>query len=281
MDRLAVIIPAFGKIDLTHAVIQDALRERDLVDLVVVDNKGDYSPTANETVLATGRNLGWLRGTNLGLSYAHTKWPNSCLVGLNNDTRLSKQFFAGLLDAANAAGEESLVAPLYDDSFPAQRSSYRGAADDFRAQELEVRVRVVDGTCVLITALAFNKLGSFDERRFGSRGWGGIEDYCLRANAAEVGVYVTHRAYLNHAPGQTASVVDPGYKRYASAELRRGMRKKWGPDWRVLLDGEDRPRDRSDVVLRDFLRSIEDRAGISRTEVGRHGLRQAVSRRLP
>lgn len=54
---LLVTVPVFGQIEYTHALVGDL--EREGVDYMIVDNKGDYSPVADERVHTPGRNTGW------------------------------------------------------------------------------------------------------------------------------------------------------------------------------------------------------------------------------
>lgn len=277
MPFLTVVIPAYGKTELTRAVVASCMLERDLVSTIVVDNMGDYQALADERVLRPGKNLGWLEGVNLGFRTALEEHETSAVIALNNDTTLSHNFFAGLATALKSLPRKSLVAPLYDDSFPAQRGLYLGPAHLFVPESIERRVPLIDGTCFLITTPALQAIGPLDARHFGRRGWGGIEDYCLAAQYRGVTVAVTHRAYLNHLPGQTARASGAAYERYASAELRRGMRRKWGSQWRSELEVTEASSDSIIVRVQDFLRFIEDRLGISRTRVGQTGVRGLLS----
>jgi GT2 family glycosyltransferase len=258
--QIVVVIPAYGLVELTRTLVGDCLRETALVDVLVVDNMGDYSPVGLERVLAPRKNLGWLRGTNEGFRVA-SREGYAHLVALNNDTRLSTHFFAGLLDAVPRVANLGLLAPCYDDNVVEQRH-FSGPAQDFAPQAREDVVRRIDGTCFLIPATAYQQIGDLDERHFGRRGWGGMEDYCIRTALAGLKIAVTHRAYLTHARGSTAHHVESAYERYAVAEMRRGMRRKWGAHWREHFPetfGAEFPKQR----YQDLLRHLEDRAGLS------------------
>ena len=52
--RVLAVIPVYGQQDLTHAVVEDLAREAALVDVVVVDNGGDYTPIGPEDVVRPG-----------------------------------------------------------------------------------------------------------------------------------------------------------------------------------------------------------------------------------
>jgi GT2 family glycosyltransferase len=187
---------------------------------------------------------------------------------LNNDVRLSTGFFSGLSRAV-AAHPDGLIAPCYDDHTATQTAYFRGPVEEFRAEPVEERVSIIDGTCFSMTAELFDRLGVMDARHFGRRGWGGIEDYVLRARALGGAAYVTRRAYLTHARGSTARAVMPSYHRYAVAEMRRGMRRIYGPRWREQFSLPDQTPDSTGTRMRDLLRAIEDRLGLSETAIGR------------
>ncbi|MBV8952354.1 MAG: glycosyltransferase family 2 protein, partial [Actinobacteria bacterium] len=95
-DRVLVVIPVYGHHDLTHALVGDLNREEHLADVVVVDNGGDYPAFDGETVLRPGSNLGWAGGTNYG-TVEERRPEHVGFVWLNNDTRLSRDFIAGLI----------------------------------------------------------------------------------------------------------------------------------------------------------------------------------------
>jgi GT2 family glycosyltransferase len=267
-DRLAVVIPAYGLVAMTQAVVRDSQRERDVVDVIVIDNMGDYAPVEDERVVRPGQNLGWLRATNLGCALADRDGSYVGLVTLNNDTRLSPTFFAGLLSASRSTPAAGLIAPCYDDVVTVQSSYYRGAPESFPAQDGEDAVKLIDGTCYLIPTTAYRRVGPLDEAHFGRRGWGAIEDYCLRVRSLGLQVVVTRRAYLAHSRGSTANATQSNYHRYAASEFRRGMRRKWGSSWQSSFDAGTVPQDSPGDRLRDAVRHVEDRLGLSETRLG-------------
>ena len=267
-DRVAVIIPAYRLVEMTQTAVRDCQRERDVVDVIVIDNKGDYAPVDDERVVRPGENLGWLRATNLGCALADRHGAYLGLVALNNDTRLSPTFFAGLVSASRSTPAAGLIAPCYDDVVSVQSSYYRGAPDSFPAQDCEATVKLIDGTCYLIPTSVYRRVGALDEANFGRRGWGAIEDYCLRVRAMGLEVVVTRRAYLAHSQGRTATATRSNYERYAASEFRRGMRRKWGSSWQTSFDAGTVPQNSRGDRLRDVVRHVEDRLGLSETRVG-------------
>lgn len=238
--RVAAVIPVYGKHELTHALLGDVARERDLVDPVVVDNGGDYPPLDSETVLRQDSNLGWLRGTNAGLRHAREAGTYGAYVLLNNDTRLSRGFFAGLVAAA-APPRVGVVGPRYDDHFAHQHAD--ATVDSWEPAPRERRVKFVDGTCLLVKEEVLARVGVLDEEAFGQTGWGADLDLALRVRRAGWHVVVTDRAFLSHATASTAHTAHGGADEYwkrGDADLRRGLEAKWGRDWRYLTGLEGR-----------------------------------------
>lgn len=267
-ERVGVIIPAYGLVEMTQTIVRDCLREP--VEVFVVDNGGDYAAIGSETVIRPGSNLGWLRGTNAGLHKAAASGVDH-LVALNNDTRLAAGFFSGLAAAAGDVDSLGLLAPSYDDVVAAQRH-FTGPADEYVPEDREDQLKLIDGTCFLVPTAVFRSIGDLDGKHFGRRGWGAIEDYCIRVRQRGLKVAVTRRAYLTHARGTTAATHEFAYRKYANSEFRRGMRRKWGPGWREWFDADTVPIDTPRQRVEDLARLVEDRLHLTNTRIGRRGL---------
>jgi hypothetical protein len=59
------------------------------------------------------------------------------------------------------------------------------------------------------------------------------------------------------------------YERYAASEMRRGLRRKYGSNWRAQLELPVEPPESARTRRSDLLRAIEDRLGMSETAIGR------------
>jgi GT2 family glycosyltransferase len=236
---IAVVVATYVRSHL-RALLEDLARESELVHVILVDNSGETDEierpsTLGATVLKPGANLGWLRGTNLGWSHALTLDAVEGFLLLNDDTRLSKGFVAGLEAAANAQHDVAVVGPVYDDVWPQQRVPYVGPAVLYEPVNRERPVKFVDGTAMYVTRQAAETIGLLDESHFGQTGWGADLDYCLAAADAGMSVIVTQRSYLNHYGGSTAVRVLGAYDDMAAMEMERGMTDKHGTGWRHLL----------------------------------------------
>ena len=249
-QRALVVIPVYGHDDLTHAVLGDLRRERHRADVVVVDNRGDYPAVGDEVVLRPGQNLGWAAGTNLG-TREHLGTDHAGVVWLNNDTRLSRDFVAGLLETAARTGA-GIVGPQYDCFWLHQRPIRATSVERFRARNRHVPAPFVDGTCMFVSKATIDSIGVLDDETFGPIGWGADFDYCFRCREDGRGVVISGLSYLHHEKSVTATTLFAGLDGYASEgypAFVEGLEAKWGPDWptRAGLDprtGQTVPRTR-------------------------------------
>lgn len=231
---ITVAIPTYRRQDLTHVLLDDIAKEHNIVDVVIVDNAGDYTPRADERVLRPGTNLGWAGGCNLALADP-AAGSSAAIVLLNNDTRLSPHFFAGLLDAHAATGA-ALLGPLYDNGWEHQLAPAPSPAADYQPECRHRQVPFLDGTCLFIPRPTRRAIGSLDTAAWPRFGWGCDKDYALRARLAQGRVVVTAQAYLNHLGRQTADVLyPPDWIDQAHRENANGMKLRWGLHWKRRL----------------------------------------------
>jgi GT2 family glycosyltransferase len=238
--RVAVVIPVFGQGRLTYALLDDVRLERELVDVFIVDNRGDYEAVGWEHVLRPGLNLGWSAGCNAGLARISGE-PYQLLVLLNNDTRLSRAFFRGLA-LAQSETMAGLIAPVFNDVWPKHFTSFHGQPNEYVPRPRHRDVAFVDGTCMALPTSTYSLIGGLDATGFGKFGWGAELDYSLRVRQAGLAVCVTELSFLRHLRQATARLLCTEYERVAGAEMDLGMRRKWGARWGVLQDTSVRPR---------------------------------------
>jgi GT2 family glycosyltransferase len=235
-EHLAVVIPVLGHAEMTAALLGDIERERDAVDVFIVDNGGDFVPYGQETVLRPPTNVGWAAGCNLGLEAAGSHRYRAVVL-LNNDTRLSRGFFHGLVGAQEASGAD-IVGPCYDQGWWPQRRHFPAPAAEWAPRARHHDVPFVDGTCLYLTSRALRDTGLLDHESFGLTGWGADLDYCLRARRAGLRIVATELAFLNHHRGVTAATVFGSNERYYAAgnrDMTDALSRKWGPDWATMV----------------------------------------------
>ncbi|MGJ0120220.1 glycosyltransferase family 2 protein [Williamsia sp. MIQD14] len=249
-------VPVYGHVAYTHSLVRDL--EREGVDYVIVDNKGDYTPLGHERVLTPESNLGWAQASNLGFRLAFAEGHRNAMT-LNNDVRLSRGFFDGYLDS-RLPDNVGAVTALYDDrrGHPAQLAEFRGPAHDYEPSDRFRELRSIDGTAMMICREAWIKVGGFEGRSFGTFSWGANLDLCIRLRNAGFAVVATELSFHNHFRGKTAATVTNtlNYNVSGVRHLRKGMKAFHGKKWQALID------DRSFTVrdLDDTSHVVEDSA---------------------
>lgn len=231
-DRVLVVVPVFGHQERTHALLCDLRREAQLVDVVVVDNRGDYPAVGDEQILRPGANLGWAGGTNHGTTECRRP-EHVGVVWINNDTRLSNGFLSGLVRSWRVTGA-GVVGPLYDCHWVHQRARRLVPVDRYRPRRVHRSAPFIDGTCMFVPATSLDAIGLLDTDTFGPLGWGAEIDYCLRVRAAGLMVAITGLAYLHHEQAVTAKTIFGGYNGYleqAYPAAIDGLSRKWGEGW--------------------------------------------------
>lgn len=226
--KCLVTIPAFGANELTHAVLPDVTAESDLVDVLVIDNGGHYEKLADERIIRPGENIGWAAASNMGFRIAFSRGYEYGAT-LNNDTRLSPGFFAGLLDP-RLPDDVGIVGPTYDGWWSAQESSFDGVVGEYEPADYFRSVPSVDGTALMLSARAWEAVGGLDERTFGRFAWGSDIDLSMRVKHAGFGVYITERSFVHHLDKVSASEAF-GRHRYflrADRDCKRAFRRLYG-----------------------------------------------------
>jgi GT2 family glycosyltransferase len=225
-----ITVPVFGQHEYTHALVGDL--EREGAEYLIVDNRGDYPKISNERVIAPGKNLGWGGGSDLGFRYAFAEGYSHAMT-LNNDTRISKGFVAGLVDP-RLPDDAGIVGPMFDHGYPCAETDQKPDAADYVPRPMYRAVPAVEGTAFVLSRDCWLTIGGMDLRTFGSYGWGIDLDLVLRARDAGYGCYTTEMSYINHFGRGTAKVTF-GKRRYeftAELSMNRGLRKTHGRKWR-------------------------------------------------
>jgi hypothetical protein len=231
--RLAVVIPVYGQEQLTRAVLRDIAREP-WVDVIVVDNRGDFHLDVPGHVLYPEVNLGWAGGCNFALRWLIEHGRHEAFVLLNNDTRLSRGFFRQLHKSWRRTSAW-LLGPVYDGVWPTQRSGHAHRAYSYRIRDTEREVPFLDGTCIFLPRSTLETVGFLDADTFPRHGWGIDFDYAIRVRHSGGIIWVTERAFVHHVGNGTAGLQANGWRDLAWDEMTRGMRMKWGIAWPRLL----------------------------------------------
>lgn len=253
-----VAVPSYGHNDMTRQAVADCLREQ--VNVVVIDNKGDYDRIDREWLHNPRENLGWGGACEWALKYFldHKQLGHSIIL-LNNDVRLSENFCGGLLVTALQQPHAGIVTALTSVGSFEQLSQdgFGGPASEYQPRAECWEVGQADGTCVLITrecleAVTLENGGTFDLQHWPKFGWGLMPDLCIRAREAGFRVLATAASYCEHLAeadrelGGANTAIDvfgsrDAYRSLGHRECSDGLRAKYGDKcgW-LLLDDESR-----------------------------------------
>ena len=185
-ERVTVIVLNWNGKANTLACLESLHTQTVPVDVVVVDNGSQDDSVAaiaqrwpDATLLATGRNLGYTGGNNVGIRHGLANGAPYLFV-LNNDTRLAPDCVAALLEAcattpgAVAAAPKSLSTARPETiHFAGGRITNSGSAHHIGLDQPDGPAYGVAGDTDWITGCAlfvsregFEKVGLFDERYF-------------------------------------------------------------------------------------------------------------------
>ncbi|MGI3780287.1 MAG: hypothetical protein ACRYG2_05865, partial [Janthinobacterium lividum] len=202
--------------------------------LVVVDNQGDYVRpgwAVGVEVVRTGENLRWIGTANWAFARAQAE-GDEVVVLLNNDTRLSRGFARGLVDAVE--GDVAVAAACYDDFWLHQRAvRVPRDAEAYVPSAVTRDVPFCDGTAIAFAVKALSAVGPMDTVAFPQHGYGADVDWALRARRAGWRCVVTEGAYVHHLRRVTMTRVGRTAEDNR-AEILTGLDRLWGDGWRTL-----------------------------------------------
>lgn len=242
MARVLVAIPAYGLAAMTLDLVRQLEAERELADILIVDNMGTFpepGPEQAYRIVRPGQNLGWLGAANLGLAEAFDRGTYEFSLILNNDVRLSRHFVAGLVAAVDDHPwlKVGMVGPLLnEDVGNAQFFRYDPARYVPAVEYLETTF--VHGCCLLYTRACYAVVGPKDES-LQPYGWGTDVEHGYLARKAGFRCMISKRSYLHHGSQTTVRAVlktaPSEYERQAQEHLRKVFRAKYGEAWQARL----------------------------------------------
>ncbi|HZD55886.1 MAG TPA: glycosyltransferase family 2 protein [Anaerolineales bacterium] len=172
----------------------DSLRQRFSTDIQIIQNR---------------QNLGYARGSNLGIQQALEKGAEWVLL-INNDTLVSTSFLRELENVVENYGKFDIIGPLilhYDQPeriwFLGDRlipgtlmthSLYRGKAEQASYSQI-FPVDFLTGCAMLVNRKVFEKVGFLDTELFM---YGEDVDFCWRARSAGFRLAAAPRAKMWH-----------------------------------------------------------------------------------
>ncbi len=214
--RVSLIVLTYNGIDLTMQCL-DSLRHQDYPNchILVVDNASQDNTV--ETIraaypevelIATGKNLGYAAGNNVGMRAA-LKQGAGALFLINNDTRLEPGCVSALVKTLAANPRIGIAGPMvltWDEpglissaggliDWAHADAANEGAGQADRGQYPGRNVDFVNGCGLLVTAAAIERAGMLDPRFF--MYWEEV-DLCQRVKAAGFDVWFDRTAHMRH-----------------------------------------------------------------------------------
>jgi len=193
--------------------------------------------------LVNAANLGFARGTNVGMRRAYELGADYLFLA-NNDTTLLSDAINLLVATAETYGA-GMVAPSIYYADPPHAIWWLGGW--LRPQLLEVRrcervpgrnalhpfaVDFITGCGMLVSRATLEAVGLFDERFFM---YYEDSDYCLRAYQRQVKVMVEPRAAMYHKVAQSSGGSNSPNERYHMARSSVQFFRKHAQPWQVPL----------------------------------------------
>src|ERR1044071_2731470 len=224
MWRIATVVLHYNTPQFTIPLAQ-ALREQTYghQQIYIVDHHSTKS--CNEITHPLERNMHFTRGMFEAWKIARSDANYDAYWLLNNDLMIPP----GTLT--------SLVRVLFSDDTFAQIAPAHNSPHDFMTHpgSKAQAAPSLEATATLIKGSTFERIGFWDLRL--TRGWGIEADYGFRVRQAGLLNILTNRARIVHY--QHGTLGGPFFAKfcaYANAEMNRIMRRKYGKDWKRLVE---------------------------------------------
>jgi GT2 family glycosyltransferase len=234
MSDIGVVILNYGDPADTLACLSSLERSHDLaLDIAVVDN-GPEGPSFDAlraavgdraVTLATGENLGYAGGNNIGIRHLMDRGADLLLV-LNPDTLVEPDCIGQLRAHLEAVPDCGIVGPrmllpgtpsriwfdggVVDRRTGATSHVHHGAAEA-RFAPVVGDVDYVTGACMLVRRSLIEDIGPLPEQYFL---YHEETDWCLRAQAAGWRTMVEQRARITHLKRSSGRLPQPYYLYY-------------------------------------------------------------------
>ena len=191
-NKITVVINAFKSED----KIYDCLKSIDpKVKVILVENSKNInlknsleSKFSNVECILSGKNLGYAKGNNLGLSKVKSEYA----LILNPDAVLEKDTINNFFISANKKRNFSIIGPAKQDEYSKE--------DKFKGKEQIFEVDALKGFAMFLNMEEFQEIGFFDDNFFIY-----LEeiDLCKRLKQKQKKIYLDKSIRVNHIGGSS------------------------------------------------------------------------------
>ena len=191
-DKITVVVNTFNSEDKIHQCL-NSIDTR--VKIIIIENSSDFKfkeriekKYSNVECYLSGKNLGYAKGNNLGLS----KVKSDYALILNPDAFLEKGTLDRLIFTANNLKDFSIIGPAKQDEF----SDY-----DINEKKADIfEVSTLKGFAMFLNLKQFETIGFFDENFFIY-----LEevDLCKRLKKNNKKIYLDKKVLVNHLGGSS------------------------------------------------------------------------------
>jgi GT2 family glycosyltransferase len=248
--KVGTVVLHYKCLDDTVRCVRSIMRSTVLDQRIIVVDNGpegaDHDRLADAvgpgvTTIASGDNLGYAAGNNLGIRHALADRPEFVWV-LNPDTRVEPMTLAGLLAGAQEVPDAGIIgcrihydgepARIWFDGGVVDRSRAgatthvnMGVADSKAGPSVTREVDYVTGACMLVRRHMLEHVGLIPEEYFL---YFEETELCLRAQAAGWRTIVAGQAHLRHLKRSSGALPAPYYLYYMTRNrmlfARRALR---------------------------------------------------------
>lgn len=218
--KIAKLILHFNTPELT-----DKLCEA-VPDAIVVDNGSTPAYSGKNTCIRLDANYGFTRGWNKAITELYSQYDAFWLM--NSDIEITQESIEAV---------EKLIA---NDDIDILTLSYNSWMPDLKTDAARglIEVDCIEFTAPVIKRKVFEKIGLFDEGF--TFGYGVEFDFCHQARQAGFKIMVDHTHSFHHIGQQTINSNEgiDEYSKIGNFELIRGLRHKYGAEWRTKTLGK-------------------------------------------
>lgn len=214
--KIAVVILHYGKLETTKACLQELKKKIEDNEVILVNNthddcKGLTLVIPGTKLIENGKNLGFAKGVNKGLTLALKDKSITHFFLMNNDLRLESGSFNQLALTLNKFPHAGIISPVlhhpkgYD--WGGKYNPWTGMVTHKNWPNKPKTIQTVQhvaGASMLVSREVLEKVGYFDERFF--LYYEDI-DFCLRVRDAGLTIHINPDVIAEHTISASSSLL--------------------------------------------------------------------------